>query len=144
MANSGITKTYDPKAHVITFKGIIFTDFSEDAFIEITSEPNFEMAEGVDGSENRVNKNKTGCDVNVTLQQASITNDALSDLLNADQIDNSGKGPFTIKDLNGTTVVYSAQAYIKGFPDNSKGGSMGSNTWAFRLPQAQRHFGGNL
>lgn len=144
MANSGVVKTYDPKKISVTWGTIIFTDFAEGSVIEITSEDTFESVEGADGSENRVNKNKNGADVNITLSQASITNDALTAAFLDDKANNNGKKPLTIKDLNGTSLFFSSQAYIKKLPDETYSDSLETRQWSFRAPQVIRNVGGNL
>ncbi len=144
MANSGVLKTYDPKKVSVTFGSIVFTDFAEGSFIEITGEDNFESVEGADGSENRINKNKNGKDVNITLSQASITNDALTAAFLVDKNNNNGIKPLTIKDLNGTTLFFSSQSYIKKEPDMTFSDSLETRQWNFRAPQATITVGGNL
>jgi len=144
MSNSGVLKTFDPKKVIVTWGAIIFTDFADGAFVEITQEDNFEAVMGADGSENRVNKNRTGGDCNVTLQQQSITNDALSAQYEIDKANNTGYKPFTVKDINGTTLAYSPQAYIKKLPDMTESSDGETRQWNFRLPQLQMVVGGNL
>ena len=142
--NSGILKTYDPKAISITWGAIIFTDFADGPFIEITQEENFEAVEGSDGSENRVNKNKNGADCTITLQQQSITNDALSTAFLLDKALNNGTKPFIMKDINGTSTYFSAMAYIKKLPDVTNSNSTENRQWMFRLTQLVGFTGGNL
>lgn len=142
--NSGILKTFDPKQVVVTWGGIIFTDFADGSFIEITQEDNFESVEGSDGSENRVNKNKNGADCTMTIQQQSVTNDALSTAFLIDKNTNAGTKPFTIKDLHGTSLYFSPMAYIKKLPDVTDSNSVENRQWMFRLTQLVAYTGGNL
>ena len=144
MANDRQLRTYDPKKISITFGSIIFTGFAEGDFIEVTTEDNFEMQKGADGTENRINKSVTGADINVTLQQTSITNDALSAAFLNDKLTNGGIASFTMKDLQGNSLVFSAQAYIKKYSDQTFGDSLGTRQWNFRLTQAEIFVGGNL
>lgn len=144
MANDRVLRTYDPKKVAITFGAIIFTGFADGDFFEVTGEDEFEMREGADGSEDRINKNKTGKDVNITLMATSITNDALTAVFNVDRNTNTGVQALTIKDGNGTMLLFSAQAYIKKAPDKTGGDSLGSITWNFRAPQATWNPGSNL
>lgn len=144
MANSLITKTFDPKLVSITFGANIVTDFADGDFVSITGEDNFELVQGADGSENRINKNRNGYDVTITLSQTSITNDLLTVQFFIDKNTNAGKLPLIIKDLNGTTLFFSPQAYIKRIPDMTDGDSLGTREWNFRAPQATYILGGNL
>lgn len=144
MSNSAILKTYDPKMVIITFGAEIIEDFADGSVIELTMEDNFESVEGADGSENRINKNRNGADCNISIMQQSTTNDRLSTLYLVDKVANTGILPLTIKDLNGTTLAYSAQSYIKKLPDLTLSNSIENRTWNFRMPQIQLFEGGNL
>ena len=144
MAVDTAVRTFDPKKLVITFKGNIFTGFADGDVVEITGEDGFESRKGSAGDEDRINKNETGRDVNITLMQTSITNDVLSAIYEDDAVNNTGKGPLSIKDLSGTSVLYSAQAYIKKKADTTKGDSLGNYVWNFRAPQSTYNVGGNL
>lgn len=144
MANDRILRTYDPKAVVITFGGITFTGYPEGDFFEVTGEDGFESREGADGSEDRINKNKLGKNVNITLMATSITNDALSAIYKLDVETNQGKLPLSIIDLNGTMSLFSAQAYIMHDGDKTGGDSLATVTWNFRAPQCEWNPGSNL
>lgn len=144
MARDTAVRTFDPNKVSITFLGNIITGFADGDFVEITGEDGFEMRKGAAGDEDRINKNETGRDVNITLMKTSITNDVLSAIYEQDAVDNNGKGPLTIKDLNGTTLLYSAQAYIKKPADMTMGDSLGTVVWNFRAPQSTYNVGGNL
>jgi len=144
MSNSRVVKTYDPKKIIITLGAIIFTDFAEGDFVEITGDDGFEQSRGADGSVNRTNKNVDNYDVNINLSQTSITNDALSAKYKADKLNNLGISPLTIKDLNGTTLFYSAQAWIKKLPDTTDGDTMGSRQWNLHAANCDFTVGGNL
>jgi len=144
MANDGSVRTYSPKEISITWGEIIFTGFADGDFLAISGEDGFESREGSDGSEDRVNKNKLGRNVDITIMKTSITNDALYAAFETDRLSNNGKKPLFIKDLNGTMQLTSAQAYIKKIPDTTLGDSAGNITWNFRAPQAVFNPGSNL
>lgn len=142
--NDGVTRTYDPKLIIVTLGGIMFTGFASGTFLDIDKEDGFKEDVGADGTENRTNTNKTGALATVTLQQQSITNDQLTALYNEDIMLNTGKRPFTVKDGNGTTFVYSKNAYIMKLPKISEGDSAGSREWKIRLPNVTTLVGGNI
>lgn len=144
MANDGSVRTYSPKEISITWGEIIFTGYADGDFLAIAGEDGFESREGADGSEDRVNKNKLGRDVDITLMKTSITNDALYAAYETDRTTNAGKKPLFIKDLNGTLQLTSAQAYLKKLSDLTLGDSAGTITWNFRAPQATYIPGSNL
>jgi len=145
MASDGILKTYDAKGCAITLDGIIVMDFADGEFIQVSGmSDNFEFVQGADGSENRSNKNITGCDVNIIISQTSSTNNLFSVKHAIDKLTNAGKGAFLFKDINGTSRVGSGQAYIVGYADMNDGNSLGTRTWKIRCPQADINVGGNL
>lgn len=145
MANTGNVKTYDAKLLSITFLGIIVNDFADGDFVTISGlADNFDFVSGADGSENRNNKNMLGADVVITCSQTSTTNDLFSTVHTADKLANTGKGALIIKDLGGTSILSSPQAYIKGYADAGFGNSLGTRAWNFRAPNSITNVGSNL
>lgn len=145
MANTGNVKTYDAKQVIITFNGVIVNDFADGDFVTISGlSDNFESVQGADGSENRNNKNITGADVSIICSQTSTTNDQFSALFLLDKVSNTGKGPLLIKDLNGTSILESGQAFIMGYPDTNFGNALGTREWKIRAPNCIINIGSNL
>jgi hypothetical protein len=143
--NTGLLKTYDAKGCSITLGGIIVTDFADGDFISVTGMgDNFEAVTGADGSENRNNKNLTGCDVTITVSQTSLTNDLFSTKHILDKLTNAGTAAFLFKDVNGTSIVSAGQAYIKGFADMNNGNALATRAWNLRCPQAVVNVGSSL
>lgn len=138
-------RTYDPKRVVIAFGAIIFSGFADGTFITIAGNGDkFEKRKGSDGSVDRINKNSNDYSVTTTLMQSSLTNDALSAALIVDQLDNSGKAPLSVKDLNGTSLFFAAQAWIAKDPDDEEGDSLGNREWRIDTGIADKFTGGNL
>ena len=138
-------RTYDPKKVVVTFGAIIFTGFADGTFVNIAGNGDkFEKRKGADGTVDRVNKNANDYSVTVTLMQTSLTNDALSAVLAADQLSNSGKFPLTVKDINGTSLFFATSAWIGKDPDDEEGDSLGNREWRIDTGFAAKHTGGNL
>lgn len=102
--------TYDPSQVVGTFLGSIVTGFQS-----IKAERDEEMwsfKTSTDGKTIRVkNLNKQGT-ITFTLQQNSPMNDVLAAASALDEATNAALGPFSLTDLNGTTVVFAANACI--------------------------------
>ena len=139
------TRTYDPKLIVVTFGPVIFTGYNEGTFLTITRNgDNFEKSKGADGTVDRVNKNSNDFSVAVTLKQTSLTNDLLSAILQADTVANTGKYPLTVKDLNGTTLFFAAQAWIAKDPDNEYSDELTGREWRFDTGIAIKFTGGNI
>lgn len=140
-----IVRTYDPKLIVVTFGTIIFTGFASGTFLTITGNGDkFEKDRGADGTVDRINKNASDYSVAVTLKQTSLTNDALSTLMNTDILTNAGKLPMTVKDLNGTELFFAAQAWIAKDPDDAYGDALDSREWRIDTGIAAKFTGGNI
>jgi len=143
MADQNV-RTFDPKQVIITFGPVIITGFAEGTFITIVqSGPSFEKVKGADGSINRINKNANDHTATMTLQETSISNDALSTIHIADKLSNTGKHPLTVTDLSGTSKFFAPQAWITQPPDAEKADVLSTREWAFDTGIAAHFIGGN-
>ena len=125
-------RTWDAKQLIVVFGAIKFTGFAEGTIVAIERNGEaFEKVRGADGGIDRVNKNANDFQITVTLKQTSPTNDLLTTALIADQAGNLGVFPIAIKDLGGTTLFASTQAWISKDPDDDFSDSMGSREWVF-------------
>lgn len=138
-------RTYDPKLVIVTFGTIIFEGYSEGTFIAVAQNgDNFEKVRGADGGVDRVNKNASDYAITITLKQTSLTNDALSLIATADRSANTGKLPFTVKDLNGTSLFFAQQAWIGKEPDLENSDGISNREWRIDTGIASSFVGGNL
>lgn len=144
MASTFAVKTYDPKEVIVQLGGFIATDFPDGDFLTIPEIEGWEEAPGADGSEDRVNKNVTGVDVQLIVKQTSQTNDFLTARFDVDRLTNLGFFPFSVTDLGGTTIVFGAQSYVKTKGGKTFGNSISTVTWTIRVPQIFSNIGGNL
>lgn len=145
MAADPIVRTYDPKLIIVTFGTIPVTAFAEGTFVTITRNGAiFEKSRGADGTVDRINKNAGDFSVELTIKQTSLTNDLFSAVAIADQISNTGKAPLTVKDLNGATLFFAAQAWVATDPNDEYSDSLGSRTWMLDTGIAEKFTGGNV
>lgn len=145
MALDPVVRTYDPKLIVVTFGGIIFTGFMSGTFVTVTQNgEDFTKDKGADGTVDRVNNNADDYAVACTIKQTSLTNDALSLVRATDKLSNTGKLPFQIKDLNGTSLFFAAQAWIRKAPDPDYGDALTGREWGFDTGPAAQFIGGNI
>ena len=145
MAKDPIVRTYDPKLIIVTFGSIIFTGFMSGTFVTVSQNgEDFTKDKGSDGTIDRVNNNADDYGIAVTIKQTSLTNDALSVVRKLDKEFNTGKGPFQIKDLNGTSLFFAPQAWIRKAPDPDYGDSLTGREWGFDTGPAEQFIGGNL
>lgn len=140
-----IVRTYDPKQVVVTFGPVIVTGYASGTFIQIARNGDlFEKVRGADGGVDRVNKNAGDFSVTLTLKQTSITNDALSGVLEQDRLTNTGKFPLLIKDLNGLSLFTAPQSWIGKDPDDEFSDSMSNRQWRFDTGISVKVSGGNI
>lgn len=145
MAADPTVRTYDPKLVVVTFGAVIVTGYADGTFISIAQNgDSFEKVRGADGGVDRVNKNASDYSVTITLKRTSLTNDALSAISIADKISNTGKYPLTVKDLNGTSLFFAAQAWIAKEPDPEESNTMPTRAWRLDTGIASNVIGGNI
>lgn len=137
-------RTVDPKSVIIAIGGVPMSGFADGTFLEITADAQqFSKVTGADGYTTRVKTNNYGGTLTLTLSQSSPSNDVLSALLNADRLRNAGVVPILIKDLTGTTKIFSATAWIQQMPDVAYGNAINNRAWVFDLAEMDTFIGGN-
>lgn len=137
-------RTYDPKSVIVSIGGIPVSGYADGTFLEITADDQqFSKVVGADGYTTRVKSNNYGGVLTLTLSQSSPSNDILSALLNLDRVSNAGVVPILIKDLSGTSLIFSAAGWIQQFPDLSFGNEINDRAWTFDLSDIDLFVGGN-
>lgn len=136
---------YDPKAVVVTFKGAILTGYADGSFISAErNEDSFSLQVGAGGEFTRTrNRNESGR-VTLTLLQTSPSNDILSAFLKLDEMGGLGKGPLSIKDLRGNTVVFAETAWLTRPASVEYGTEGSSREWVFETGRLEMNVGGAL
>lgn len=124
------TKTYDPGRVVVQYGPFLITGFADGTFVKASrNEDTFKLYVGADGTPARArSRNKSGS-VELTLSQTSPSNDALSSAHLADELLGAGVYPLMIKDLNGTTLVAAAEAWVSKPSDVEDGKEVSPRTW---------------
>ncbi len=138
-------RSYDPKEIIMTWGVDIVTGFAEGTFVTIARNGDlFEKSRGADGTVDRVNKNAQDFSVTITIKQTSISNDVFSAQMEADLLLNTGMLPLTVKDLNGTTLFFAAQAWVAKDPDDAYSDSLENREWRLDTGPAAKFTGGSL
>ena len=136
--------TFDPASVVISFGGIPLSGFADGTFLEITADnPQFTKVVGADGFTTRVKSNNYGAVATLTLAQSSPSNEILSGFLNQDRLNDDGVYPLLIKDMSGTTVVFSATGWIQQFPNITFGNELNNREWIIDLADIDIFVGRN-
>lgn len=136
--------TVDPKNVIISIGGFPMSGFVDGTFLEISSDTEqFTKVTGADGYVTRVKSNDYGATMTLTLAQSSPSNDVLSTFFNLDRTVNGGIVPILVKDLSGTTIIFSATGWIQQFPDISYSNDISERAWIFDLANMDLFIGGN-
>lgn len=138
-------RNYDPGRIVVVWNGIQIQGFAPDTFVKASrNEANFTEQVGADGAVvHSRNRNRTG-KVVFTLQDASSSNDALSIAAQADELTGLNYGPLMIKDLNGTTLIQSANSRIEKYADAEYAAEAGTNEWTIMCAELEMFLGGEV
>lgn len=137
-------RTYSPKEVIIAIGGVPMSGFADGTFLEISADAQqFTKVIGADGYATRVKTNNYAGTLTLTLSQSSPSNDILSGILAADRLANAGVVPILIKDLTGTTIIFSATGWIQQFPDLAYGNEINNRAWVLDLAEMDVFIGGN-
>ena len=138
------TKTYDPGRVVVTFGPHIVTGYAEGAFVRATrDEDSFTKRVGADGRGTRVRNRNRGGSVEIVLHQSSPSNDFFAAKVVEDELLGVAVFPLVVKDLNGTTLVAAAEAWIKKPADVEEGKDLSDRTWILDTTALETFAGGN-
>jgi hypothetical protein len=137
-------RTFDPKSVIIVVGGVPMSGYADGTFLEITADnQQFTKVVGADGSTTRVKSNNYGGVMTLTLSQSSPSNDVLSGILALDRATNGGVVPILIKDMSGSTIIFSATGWIQQFPDVAFGNEINNRAWTIDLADIDILIGGN-
>jgi hypothetical protein len=138
-------RTYDPKRIVITIGSHNVTGLAEDTFLSVEQTGDGTQSQaGADGEVARSISHNPLHRVTLTLQQTSLSNDFLSDLLKSDRA--SGGGgivPLQINDLRGSSLFAASQAWVVKWPNIENGAEVSEREWLLDAVATDIHIGGN-
>jgi len=137
MPANPLVGTYDPKKVIINFGGNILGGFADGTFVEIapSDADGFKKKVGADGEVVRSMSADNTHQVTVTLLQSSLSNQELSTIRDQDKLTGLSMMSLTITDLNGTTMGFWPQAWIRGDPTWGYGKEDTDRQWIFDTGQ---------
>ena len=119
--------TYSPSEVQLTFGGYTVTGWQS---ISITrSVDAFKPVRGIRGKHTRVRSIDTSCTITVTILQTSMSNDVLCRIHDLDLEYGSGRIELLLKDMGGTGIFSSAEAYVLGYPEVVYSGEFEYRQW---------------
>jgi len=137
MPASPLVGTYDPKKVIVNFGGNILGGYADGTYVEIA--PNdadgYKKTVGADGEVIRSMSADNTHQITVTLLQSSLSNQVLSTARDTDKLTGMGMMPLTITDLNGATIGFWPQAWIRGDPTWGYGKENTDRVWTFDTGQ---------
>jgi hypothetical protein len=115
----------------MTLGPVFFAGFVDASFVTVSRDEDAYVKKiGATGDIVRVRNLNRGGSVKCTIQQSSITNDQLMAIYLVDQAFNSYTTyPLFLKDINGTTLIHAANAWIKKLPDVEYSKDLSSREW---------------
>lgn len=138
-------RNYDPGRIIVVFNGVQIQGYGPDTFVKCArDEDMFTETAGANGDVVRVrNRNRMG-KVTITLQDASPSNDLLSAFAASDELTGLAYGALMVKDLNGTTLVQAANAWVKKMADIEYGSDAGIQEWTIQAAELEMFAGGEI
>lgn len=131
-------KKYNPKKINGGWNGVPFLGYMDGTFIEVEfAEDAVTVHVGSQGDVSVVLNANRMATVTVTLIQGSPTNDQLSRLVPDARLNSLPTGPFSMSDLNGTTLVSGKDAFIRKTAKIEFGKTITGRQWVFVIPEAE-------
>jgi len=143
MAGTSQNKTYDPKKVVIIVGGVPLSGYGDTFVVVARASDAYESVVGADGEVTRTRIQDKRGTITVTLKQTSKSNDILAAFAAADELDNDGVVPVAVKDLLGTSLHFSAEAWVKKVPDSEYAKAAGEKEWVLECGILETFPGGN-
>ncbi len=138
---------YDPSRIVVTGSGVPISGFQDGELISIVYEANlYDAYVGADGDTTRVRVLNQNAKSTLKLASSSRSNDVLSAIVNLG-LTQSGASyivALMFNDLQGTTLFYSAKAWVEKIPDTGFDKSVKAYEWPFYCTSVKHFVGGSI
>lgn len=136
--------TYDPKK-ILCIVGVApMQGFAEDTAIELELDDDvYATKAGIDGDVSRARVHGLIQTAKITLMQTSPSNDVLSAIHALDLASNAGVVPFMLKDVLGTTLIFSGYCWIRKPAPVAFGKEVGNRVWTLTIANVTQFIGGN-
>lgn len=128
---AGDVLTYSPSNVTLVLCGYVLTGVVSVA-LQWKSSP-FTVKRGIRGQHTRIGTKDRQSTVTIEVLQTSITNDILSEILEQDTRNYSGRLEFSVKDASGTTQWATTQCFLKAWPDASFSGDIQTRKWEIEI-----------
>lgn len=137
--------TYDPKEVIININGIPISGFADGTFINVSREKDaFTKVIGSDGVQSRAKSNDRSGMIVLTLVQTSASNDTLSALAIADEVQNAGVAAIIVKDVGGRSTFISGNGWVRKMPDSEFSNEITNREWTLDMAEVDIFVGGTF
>lgn len=139
-------REYDPSEIAMSFAKIPISGYADGEFVTVEpASDDWSDVVGTDGEVTRARTNDRRATVTFKLMASSDTNLLLSQLRNADLLapNGAGVGALQINDLQGTTELSCAEAWIMAMPQTAYDRKVGQREWKIRCAVLEGVVGGN-
>lgn len=137
-------RTYDPKAVQLVVGGSIIGGYADGSMIQFErDEDMFTKHVGTDGNVSRSKTNNRAGKYTITLAQTSPSNDILSGYMLLDELSNNGVVEVLLTDADGTTAIFSGQAWVMKPPGAEFAKEIGDRVWVLDAGETDVFIGGN-
>jgi len=139
-----MTRTYDPKKVALVVGSYTISGYADGSFISVErSNDMWSKSSGADGDVSRAKSNDFSGTITITLAQTSASNDVLSGFALIDEMTNQGVKSVLCTDVGGTTVLFSAFAWVKKVPTVEFSKEVGTREWALDCSDLKMLVGSN-
>lgn len=137
-------RTYDAAKVAVTVKGLAISGWADGTFVVVDRmEESFTKVIGADGFTSRSKTNNRSGTITLTLSQTSPSNEVLSGLLADDELNGNGVFPIMVKDISGTTVLFSGTGWIQKPPSVEFGKEISNREWVIDVSDLHMTVAGN-
>lgn len=124
---AGDILTYAPSTVTLVLCGYVLTGVVS-INLKWNSSP-FTVVRGIRGQHTRIGTKDRQATCCIEVLQTSITNDILSEILEQDTRNYSGRLEFSVKDASGTTQWATTQCFLRAWPDAGFDNTLQTRKW---------------
>jgi hypothetical protein len=137
--------TYNPRQVSFVFRGIKFSAFADNTFIEVErSSDGWHKHVGANGDVTRTRDLDISGTYTLTLMSQSSDNDEMQTIADLDEATGAGFGPCQVMDHNGNMECHSVYAWIRKLPKIERAKEAGTTQWVIDCADLEINAGGNV
>lgn len=134
--------SYSPTDVTLAFGGYVLTGWNTINIQRVYA--GMTAVDGINGKNTRVRNNNTAAVINFSCLQTGEANDILSQIHALDLQTGSARISLTLKDLSGSSIFTSSEAYILQYPEVVFSDSFEFRVWTLKCNTSEWFVGGNL